>query len=86
MSTIRRLSRRTETLEKRIGEILISYNPDTIQKEVVDPLFDEWEALSEQIHDAHDKRNGQANSLMEKGIALYEKLIVTTSSQSINCH
>lgn len=60
---------------------MISFNPDTIQKEIVDPIFVEWEDLSPLIHDAHEGRNGQAKALMEKGIALYETLIVTASNQ-----
>lgn len=58
---------------------MITSNPKTINKEVVEPFFIGWETLSQQIHEAHDQRNGQANALMDKGIALYEKLIVTTS-------
>ncbi|CAM5181708.1 YpoC-like domain-containing protein OS=Ureibacillus acetophenoni OX=614649 GN=SAMN05877842_103294 PE=4 SV=1 [Ureibacillus acetophenoni] len=61
---------------------MISFNAANIQKEVVDPLFLEWESLSQQIHQAHDERNGLAHTLMEQGIALYERLIVKTSSDS----
>ncbi|SOC37621.1 YpoC family protein [Ureibacillus acetophenoni] len=60
---------------------MIPFNPNTIQKEVVDPLFADWEQLSKQIHEAHDERNGQASDLMLKGIHLYEQLIITTSDQ-----
>ncbi len=58
---------------------MITSNPDTIKKEIVEPFFEGWETLSQQIHEAHDQRNGQADALMNKGIALYEKLVVTTS-------
>lgn len=60
---------------------MITFNPKTIQKEIVEPLFTEWELLSKQIHEAHGERNGQASDLMIKGIELYENLIATTSSQ-----
>lgn len=61
---------------------MITFNQSMIQKDVVDPLFSEWDTLSIQIHDAHSARNGLANELMAKGIALYEKLIVITANQT----
>lgn len=61
---------------------MITFNVGNIQKEVVDPIFLEWETLSKQIHEAHDQRNGLSKALMEQGIALYERLIITTSSDS----
>ncbi len=59
---------------------MISYNPQMIQKEVVDPFFIKWDLLSKQIYEAHDARNGQARELMEIGIKLYEELIYAVSN------
>nr|WP_106784737.1 hypothetical protein [Lysinibacillus timonensis] len=59
---------------------MISCNPETIQKEVTDPFFSQWDMLSIKIHEAHEQRNGQAKRLMEEGISLFEQLIVQCSS------
>ncbi|QCR32196.1 YpoC family protein [Lysinibacillus sp. SGAir0095] len=65
---------------------MIKVNHQTIVKELVDPYFEQWNALSSLIHQAHDQRNGEAKPLMEKGIQLYESCILhcsETSSASI---
>ncbi|WP_408056601.1 YpoC family protein [Ureibacillus manganicus] len=60
---------------------MITFDPVKIQKNAVEPMFLEWEELSKLIHEAHQQRNRQAKVFMEKGIELYERLIVTTSNQ-----
>ena len=66
---------------------MIQVSLESIAKEAIDPYFEEWKELSEQIHKAHDLRNGEAKALMEKGIQLFETCILNcseTTSQSIN--
>lgn len=58
---------------------MINVKKEAIEKEKVVHFFTEWEKLNELIHHAHEERNGQAQSLMEKGIALYEQFILSTS-------
>ena len=58
---------------------MIFVKKDAIDKEKIEPYFQEWDALSKEIFEAHEKRNGQAQILMEKGIRLFEELIVMTS-------
>lgn len=50
-----------------------------IQKDDVEPFFTRWQELSILIHQAHDQRNDEARSLMEKGILLFEQCILTCS-------
>ncbi|MFC7685094.1 YpoC family protein [Ureibacillus sp. GCM10028918] len=66
---------------------MIKVKRESIEKEVVEPYFEQWNELSSHIHKAHDLRNGEAKSLMDKGILLFENCIVNcseTTSQSIN--
>jgi len=66
---------------------MIKVNQQTIAKEIIDPYFEQWNDLSSQIHNAHNLRNGEAQSLMVKGILLFENCILNsseTNSQSIN--
>ncbi len=58
---------------------MILVNKEGITKEVVDAWFSEWEALREEIHMAHDRRDGSALGFMEKGIQLYEQFLVKHS-------
>lgn len=58
---------------------MIKAKNEAIQKEKVEPYFEKWNHLSEQIHHAHDQRNGDAKILMEKGIALFEQCIIDCS-------
>jgi hypothetical protein len=58
---------------------VIKAKNEAIQKEKVEPYFEQWNHLSEQIHHAHDKRSGEALVLMEQGIALFEQCIVDCS-------
>ena len=66
---------------------MINVNRDGIRKDATDPIFDQWNELSSQIHKAHDLRNAsEAKSLMEQGIHLFETCVIdcsVTSSQSI---
>ncbi len=58
---------------------MIKAKNEAIQKEKVEPYFEQWSQLSEQIHHAHDQRSGEAKNLMEKGIALFEQCIIDCS-------
>lgn len=58
---------------------MIQVNKQAIQKEKVDPYFEQWEQLSTLIHEAHSERNNQARPLMEQGIALFEKCVLVCS-------
>ena len=59
---------------------MIEVNEQLITKEIVDAWYDQWQALSAKIHEAHDARNRKlANELMTKGIALYEQLLLDSS-------
>lgn len=65
---------------------MIKVKRDSIDKELVEPFYEQWDELSSLIHKAHDARNGEAKTLMEEGIQLFENCIVhcsETSSQSI---
>lgn len=54
---------------------MIKVNRESIGKENVEPFFEQWQALSEKIHQSHDKRDGQAKLLMEEGITLFEQCV-----------
>ncbi len=59
---------------------MINVNKAAISKALIDPYFDQWNELSSQIHKAHEMRNaGEAKSLMEQGIQLFERCIVNCS-------
>lgn len=58
---------------------MIPVSEETIQKELVEPYFQKWEELSQQIHIAHNLRNGEAEMLMREGITLFENLVLSTS-------
>lgn len=58
---------------------MILVNKEQISKERVDAWFKQWEALREEIHSAHDKRDGSALDLMLKGIAHFEQFIIDSS-------
>ncbi|MBD8025191.1 hypothetical protein H9636_00845 [Ureibacillus sp. Re31] len=66
---------------------MIKVRPEAIQKERVEPYFAQWEELSLLIHQAHDQRSGEAKTLMEKGISLFEECVVNSSycnEQTVN--
>lgn len=73
------MSRRAETVEKRVGKTMIPVKKEAIAKEKIEPYFEEWVTLSKEIYEAHDQRSGHAQQLMEKGIQLFEQLIISTS-------
>lgn len=79
MSALSGLSRRAKALEKRIGESMITVRKEALAKEEVDVWFAQWEELQREIHAAHDKRDGTAQPLMEKGIALFEQFLLDVS-------
>lgn len=58
---------------------MIPLNKDSIQKEMVDAWFAEWENLRDSIHHSHESRDGQAKQLMEQGISLFETFIIQGS-------
>lgn len=59
---------------------MIKVNKEAISKEIIDDWFAEWETLQAQIQTAHEARNGEAKSLMEQGIVLFEKLLLESAS------
>ena len=63
---------------------MIEVNKDNISKEIVDAWFAEWEILQQAIHAAHEARNGEAKSLMEQGIAHFEKLLVESAATQVS--
>ncbi len=58
---------------------MIFVKKDMISKERVDAWFNEWESLREEIHAAHDRRDGSALELMVKGIAHFEQLLIDSA-------
>ena len=58
---------------------MILVKKDMISKERVDAWFSEWESLREEIHTAHDRRDGSALELMVKGIAHFEQLLIDSA-------
>lgn len=50
-----------------------------ISKEHVDAWFSEWERLREEIHAAHDRRDGSALDFMVKGITHFEQLLIDSA-------
>ena len=58
---------------------MILVNKAAISKEAVEAWFTKWETLREQIHVAHDARDGSAKLLMEQGIALFNAFLVETA-------
>lgn len=58
---------------------MILVNKDAILKEQVDTWYKQWEDLREEIHAAHDRRDGTALEIMLKGIAHYEVFLVKAS-------
>ncbi|MCH7321283.1 hypothetical protein LZ480_05195 [Solibacillus sp. MA9] len=58
---------------------MIAVKKDMISKERVDAWFNEWEALRDDIHAAHDRRDGSALEAMLKGIAHYEQLLINSA-------
>lgn len=61
---------------------MIKVRVENIQKDKIEPFFEQWESLRMQIHELHQARKKEAHPLMEKGIALYEQLISYTSGQT----
>lgn len=59
---------------------MIEVKKEMITKELVDTWHGEWEALQQAIHAAHTARDGSAQSLMEHGIALFERLLVDSAA------
>lgn len=64
---------------------MIPVRKEAISKDLIEPYFERWERLSDQIFHAHDERNGEAKSLMEEGIALFEELVSNTSQVEQTC-
>lgn len=62
---------------------MILVNKAAISKEAVNSWFTKWETLREQIHGAHDVRDGSAKLLMEQGIALFETFLVETAVSDV---
>lgn len=58
---------------------MILVNKEMISKERIDTWFAHWETLREDIHAAHDRRDGSALELMLKGIAHYEQLLIDSA-------
>ena len=59
---------------------MILLKVEGIQKEVVDPYFEQWELLSGTIHDAHQRRaKVEAQELMQQGILLFEQCVLHCS-------
>ncbi|MEO4053050.1 YpoC family protein [Solibacillus sp. CAU 1738] len=58
---------------------MIDVKKEGITKEVVDQWYSEWEVLREQIHVAHNARNGEAKDLMERGIVNFLNFVVGAS-------
>lgn len=61
---------------------MIKVRPEAIQKEKVEPYFAKWEELSQLIHQAHEQRSGEAKTLMDKGILLFEACVLSSSQSS----
>ncbi|MEK3765258.1 MULTISPECIES: YpoC family protein [unclassified Solibacillus] len=58
---------------------MILVNTEAISKEIVDRWYEEWEAIREDIHNAHERRDGSAIQFMQKGIELFEGFLMTSS-------
>ncbi|RUL55506.1 MULTISPECIES: YpoC family protein [Lysinibacillus] len=58
---------------------MIHVNTNAIDKDKTDPYFEQWEKLSQLIFEAHDERSGEAKSLMEQGISLFEQCVIFCS-------
>ncbi|MEK4629232.1 MAG: YpoC family protein [Solibacillus sp.] len=63
---------------------MIVVNKEAISKEAVDLWYEQWESLSEEIHAAHDRRDGSAFGLMEKGIEQFEHFLVGCSLNNVS--
>ena len=63
---------------------MIRVRKEAIQKDRIEPYFEQWENLSKEIYAAHDERDSKkAKNLMEQGIALFEELMVNTSDTDV---
>lgn len=58
---------------------MIAVKKEMISKELVDAWFSEWEVLCEEIHTAHDRRDGSALDAMLKGIAHFEQFLIDSA-------
>jgi len=58
---------------------MIPVNKEAIEKEKVEGYFDQWEEISHLLYEAFDQRQQNTKELMERGIHLFEALIVQTS-------
>ncbi|MER1999721.1 MAG: YpoC family protein [Lysinibacillus sp.] len=59
---------------------MIEVNQEAISKEIIDKWFNEWEAVSEQLNEAHTARDKVLSlELMMKGIAMYDKLLLDSA-------
>ena len=61
---------------------MILVNKEAISEETVDAWYCEWEILRDEIHAAHDRRDGSALDLMLKAIAHFEQLLVESSESN----
>lgn len=60
---------------------MITVKIEHIQKDQVAPFFEQWEKLCTEIYEMHQNRNKEVIVVMEKGIKLYEQLILFASGQ-----
>ena len=63
---------------------MLEVNKDAITKEAVDQWFASWEHLNEQIHAAHERRDGSAKTLMEQGIELFEAFVLKATHEAVH--
>ena len=58
---------------------MILVKKEMISKERVDAWFLEWERLREEIHAAHELRDGSALAVMLEGITHFEQLLIDSA-------
>jgi hypothetical protein len=60
---------------------MIEVNQEAISKEIIDAWFSKWEAVSEQLNEAHTARDKVLSlELMMKGIAMYDQLLLESAA------
>ncbi|MEK4229058.1 YpoC family protein [Solibacillus sp. FSL H8-0538] len=62
---------------------MIEVKKEVISKEAVDAWITVWEELRENIHAAHEARDGSAKPLMEKGIEQFVTFLLQASHTDI---
>ncbi|KYG91698.1 hypothetical protein A0U40_01780 [[Bacillus] sp. KCTC 13219] len=58
---------------------MIAVNKQLISQQAVDEWYVNWNALREQIHAAHEARNGQAEPFMHQGIEHFLQFLMIAS-------